>query len=275
MAAVCHISLFGREKARPSRAAPPSSSCGRRFALEVHLQSELDQPRIARPFYAAEVGSVRNVAVGLKKLRVIKHIEDFAAELNPIALANLCLLEPTSLVEAPGPQQIVRGAFPTASRQSPCVESAGVETQISRPARIELLERTNQVRFAGSLEIETGEQLIVVLLRNSDRESRLECGDAGKRPAVEQLFLKSLILRDRQLPVVAEDEAVPRVEERRCAPALGVERVEQTLEGRGVIEGFAVGVRHVELQTVGETFLEAPAMRCTPNSISFLAERCC
>src|SRR5207302_2176951 len=110
---------------------------------------------------------------------------------------------------------------------------------------------------ARCFELDAGLQVEVVLLRCADRKTRLERSDSRQSPAVQGLTLESFIFRQRQFPVVAQHEALPRVKKRQCPIAAGVNGIHQTLKSRGVVDRFAKSIRRCELQPVRETLLDA------------------
>jgi len=123
---------------------------------------------------------------------MVEHVENFGPELQAVTLAKVCILENAQLrversrTTADRARRIsYRSNLHCSRHQIGVIQASRSEVFEAHPLkalgrsldslarRIELLERTNQVRFAGSLEIETGKQLIVVLLGNSDGKSRL------------------------------------------------------------------------------------------------------
>src|SRR5258708_16506003 len=64
-----------------------------RLALEVELQRELHQARIARPFHAAEVAAIGCVAIRLVELRMVEQIENLSAKLDSVPLADISVLQ--------------------------------------------------------------------------------------------------------------------------------------------------------------------------------------
>src|SRR5437016_8261981 len=103
------LDLIKRRKARPSRAAPleclkNSPLC----SLEVQLQRELHQSRVAGPLDAAKVGAIGCIAIRLEELCMVKHVEDFGPELHAITLADAGLLQHGQLR--------VKGSRPAADR---------------------------------------------------------------------------------------------------------------------------------------------------------------
>src|SRR5437879_5807220 len=67
------------------------------FPLEKQLERELNQARIACALHPAEVVPVGNVAVRDEELRVVKHVEQLCAELEPRPLSKRCGLEDANL----------------------------------------------------------------------------------------------------------------------------------------------------------------------------------
>jgi hypothetical protein len=59
-----------------------------RLALEEQLHRKLYQARVTRACNPAEVYAVRNIAVYLAELRVIKDVEELRAEFEPHLLMN-------------------------------------------------------------------------------------------------------------------------------------------------------------------------------------------
>ena len=76
------------------------------------------------------------------------------------------------------------------------------------------MEWRDQVRLAGKLEVEAVLELLIVLRKDADREAALEGGDTRECPSVERQALRAAKFLYRQLPVVADNKAVPRIEER-------------------------------------------------------------
>src|SRR6266478_23864 len=226
--------------------------------LERQLKCELYQARIARALDSPEIASVREVPVRLEELRVVELVEQFAAKLQFEALADRRHLQESDfpVVDSRPATNRARRVADGAGRHGVLRECAGIKSQISRPARIEFLERRRHIWLPRSLEIEAGLQLDVVLFRNADGEARLERRDSGHRPAVERLALETFVLRNRHFPVIAQNEAVPCIEQREGAVPLGIYRVHQALKRGCVVDGFPVGVCRFKLQSVRETLLQ-------------------
>src|SRR5258708_1045596 len=64
-----------------------------RAVLEVELQRELHQSRIAGALHSSKIAPVRSVSVRLVELRMVERVIDFAAELQPVVLSNIGVLQ--------------------------------------------------------------------------------------------------------------------------------------------------------------------------------------
>src|SRR6266404_2570352 len=191
---------------RPPRRAPRLILMFR-GALEDELQCELYQARFAGPLYAAKIAPVRSVSVRLVELRMVEHIIDFTAELQFVALSDLGVLEYADIrLKLARPTancagRVADGAENNAARHvrakwivdqvigvrridAPGTKRVRIESQVSGAARIELLKRCNQVWLTRRFKVETGVQLVVVLLRNPDRKTRCCRCRSGQHPAV-------------------------------------------------------------------------------------------
>src|SRR5260370_5687808 len=196
---MCQTFLACVAKARPMarRALSPVSFFSP--ALEGHLQSELNQAWIPSALHASEIASVREVAVWLEELRMVESIKQFPTELQFEPLADRRNFQERNLpiVDSRSAANRSRG-IPDRSGQH-CVfrERARIESQVPWPSRVEFLERRRHVRLSRSLEVEAGLQLDIILLRNSNREARLERRDFRHRPASQRFGLETFVRRDR------------------------------------------------------------------------------
>ena len=187
-----------------SRAIPSFIFCP--LALEVKLQCELHQAGIARPLYAAEVGPVREISVRLEELRVVEHVEKFTPELYPVAFSDIRILEYSDVrlefawAATNRPRCVTDGAEHDGSRvlrattgiqgvlnrgvAEITVKRVRIETGVAWATRIKLLEWRDEVRLARGFEVETGIELVVVLIRDADRKTGLRGRCSRQRPTV-------------------------------------------------------------------------------------------
>src|SRR5216683_8357905 len=64
-----------------------------------------------------------------------------------------------------------------------------------------------------------------------------------------------------QLPVVAQNKAMPRIEHRERAADTGVDRIQDALKAGGLVEGLAEGVGSGELQAVRKALIKGRLQR--------------
>src|SRR6266566_6810802 len=86
----CYIGIPGHRLRSPPRASPGTNS--RVTNSENHFQRELQYPRVRRAADDAEAGAIDRCA-GRAQIGVIQHVEKLTAELQPLALGYLEVLE--------------------------------------------------------------------------------------------------------------------------------------------------------------------------------------
>src|SRR2546427_4869261 len=250
------LSILPDIKPRGPREPPLESSPNSSNSLEVELQSELHKSRITGSLHAAKVRPVRDISIGLEELGVVERIEQLSVEFEPDSFADRNLLLETKLpviqtrAAADGAGRISDGArCDGVIRKGVGVESgidqgagSGVSSRAgsaSQFPRIDGLERRGDIWLTRRFEIEAALQFNVVLRGDANRESGLERGDTGNRPAIQNSPLESLILWHSQFPIAAEGETVPRIKKRQGTVAHGVNGVNQALVGGSIVEELA------------------------------------
>src|SRR5947209_11382336 len=93
-------------------------------------------------------------------------------------------------------------------------EAVGIKIIVLVRLRLQSMEWCDLVRFSGKFEIEAIHQLIVCQGGNLNGESSLKSCDTRDSPAIKQLTFGPSKFACRQLPVVAEDKPMTRVERR-------------------------------------------------------------
>src|SRR6266436_5257417 len=219
-----------------SRASKSTLIC--QFTLEVKLQRELHQPRIADMQYLAKRPAlVGYVAINGVELRVVPDIEDVGPELHLPSLSKSGLFG-----EAHVPVVDSRAAADRARGVANCSRcNRGVREQIRiegitgnrlagrergindlcqwtregrayRAPRVDCFEGADEVWLARRLEVKCGVELLNVILRgDADREAALETQNARYFPAIQKFAFKTVKLRHWQVPYIVENEAVPCV----------------------------------------------------------------
>src|ERR1700756_3722480 len=135
-------------------------------------------------------------------------------------------------------------------------EAIGIEKVVAVRLRPHSPEWGNLIWFARQFEIEAVHQFVIRQGLNTNRESSLKSGDSGKRPTVEHLARGAAVMTQRQFPVIAEHDAVSRIEIREGPAATGINRVQDPLEAGSFIEGFAERVSSGELEAVRKALIE-------------------
>src|SRR5205823_4885962 len=118
------------------------------------------------------------------------------------------------------------------------------------------VERRDQIGFAGKFEVETVHQFRIVAGLDANRKPTLETGNARDCPSVEGLPFEPLVLRNGQLPEVAEYYTVPGVVERKRSITAIANGFENIFEAGRTINRLAPGVRHLKLQSTRKPFLQ-------------------
>src|SRR5437879_4452033 len=113
------------------------------------------------------------------------------------------------------------------------------------------------VGLAGQFEIEAVHQLVIGRGENANRKSTLEAGNPGDCPAIDQLSSGALILGQRRLPVVTDNEAMPGVKLRKPPAAPRIHGIQNALEAGSLVNGLAPGVSRLELKPTGKSRVQA------------------
>src|SRR5438132_3441597 len=186
----------------------------------MKLQRELHLPGVASVFDAAEIRSIRDTAVRVKKLRMVEYVKKLSAELELRSLAQgreflhgeIEVGDSWSAANSPQrvAQQLQWGRVGILDRER---KRIGVEIEATVSSRIEGAEWGNQIRFTRQLEVKTVFQFRVVTGFQSNGETGLEGSNSRNLPSVKGLALRTLIFGNRKRPKVADHEPVPCVEE--------------------------------------------------------------
>src|SRR5579872_716589 len=177
------------------------------------------------------------MSIRVEKIRVIKDVEQFAAELEVFALAKsnflmhseIPVLKPRTAADGS-----LRSVVEVAERR--VLEIVRIKPETAVGLGIQLLERSHQRWCFGTQEENTCDQFVVIFGVQANRESALELRNARNRPVINQLAHEPFVLGDRQLPIVADDETLFRVEDRRRPASCEIKRIECFLERRAVID---------------------------------------
>src|SRR5258708_9055135 len=125
-------------------------------------------------------------------------------------------------------------------------------------SRIKRVERSNQIRLPGQFKVKAVHQFRVIARLNAHRESALKAGDTRHCPSVQSLPFQTLVLGNRKLPKVTDDDPVPGIKQRERAIAATADRLQDVLKAGSVVDGLAESVRHFELEAV----TQSPFQRC-------------
>src|ERR1700747_1509332 len=273
---VCYKKIFFQTRG----SAAPASRASRLFlffarrSLEVKLQRELHQTRMARPLNAAEVCSVCGISIRLKELRVIECIKEFGTKINSIPFADWGALYESEfpIVDSWTAADRPRGIANRSWRNCGLRERVRVESSVDQCARrrisagacgtcqltrIDGMERSANIGLSRRFKIKAGLQFDVVLLRNTNRKPALERSDPRHRPAIQGFAFKSLILGNWKFPVVTEYEPVPGIEQRKRPIPFRIDRVDEVFKRGCIVQRLANGVRRGKLQSVRESLLQA------------------
>src|SRR6267154_1642386 len=138
-----------------------------------------------RALHSPKIAPIRGVSVWLVELRMVEHVIDFAAELQPVVLSDIGVLQYADIglelarAAANCAGCVADRAEYNAARHvrakwivdlvigvrrinTPSTKRVRIETQVPGAARIELLERRNQVWLTRSFKVETGVEFVVV-----------------------------------------------------------------------------------------------------------------
>src|SRR5579864_9091317 len=108
----------------------------------------------------------------------------------------------------------------------------------------------NNLRRIDHFEIEAALKLAVVLGLNSYWESALVRHDSRYPPSVHNLPRYPVVLWYRQLPVGTKNKAVARVQKRQSSGGAGVQRIQNILKRRALVNRFAESIGRLEQQTI-------------------------
>ena len=190
----------GREAARGLRFASSLSH------LEIELQSQLHEPWRACPFHTSEIRAVRDVAIGVEELRVIRKVEDVPAKFHPSSFCNLrALLERNIRIIQPGPAADATRSRTITTKQRRLIaikrrarrarrgtvvrsirgEAVLIESVVVGVfAWIQFVKTRDLIWLASGSKINTAGQFVVVKRLQMDWETSLELRDSGNRPAI-------------------------------------------------------------------------------------------
>src|SRR5216683_3206056 len=97
------------------------------------------------------------------------------------------------------------------TRRSTSTGKRSCSQRAAAHSRIHGVKRSYHVRFAGRFEEKAAQLFNIISRGDSDWEAGLQSHDARGLPAAQHCPFESVVLRDRQLPDIAEHEAMPRV----------------------------------------------------------------
>src|ERR1700674_664562 len=194
------------------RARGPPGPCHTK--LENVLQRELYEPRIARltnfPIGRAVVAT-GGVATGIQKLGVIEGVEQLRAELHVRCFRDACVLVESQrpILDSGPTTNVARGVAQLAEGNGGGGERVGIEIKAAVLARVQVAKWKGLVGLAGEFKREgVAEQLAVRKRGDANREPSLIRSDTGHGPPIEDLSFGSAVLRERELPEVAQDETL-------------------------------------------------------------------
>jgi len=88
------------------------------------------------------------------------------------------------------------------------------------------LQRTGELGRVGTQEEQTADQFGIVLRLDAEWGSQFELDDSGHGPVIQKLSLEAVVPRHRKLPVIVENEALRRIEERQSAAGSVIEGID-------------------------------------------------
>ncbi len=171
--------------------------------LKNKPQCNLNQPRVPGSVYLSEGRSSCDVPGWVKKLRVIKQIEELGAKFQICSLAQrYSFVE--SEIEVDNARAAAHGARRIADLAQGAVnERLGIEIVAAGCPWIQSAEWRDLVWLAGRFEIEAAHQLLIPGRRNPDWKSGLQRRDARHGPPVENVPAPVRNPPDWKLPVPA------------------------------------------------------------------------
>src|SRR6266849_5248199 len=96
--------------------------------------------------------------------------------------------------------------------------------------RIKPSETPGDIRLTDRLKVEAAQKLPVISRENPNRKARLICDDAGERPAVDHLTRIARPVRNWQLPIIAENKAVPGIKQRERPALPKIQRIQNAFK---------------------------------------------
>ena len=128
--------------------------------------------------------SIGDIAIGIKKLRVIEYVETLRSELNFNALPCLKGLV-NRQVQIRHPWAAAYGARGVADlAQGRIDERRRIEEVAAGFLRIEPPEGRDRAGLAGGFVVEAAHQLLIAAGGQANWKSRLQCENAGEGPSV-------------------------------------------------------------------------------------------
>jgi len=223
---------------------------GKPGVSEQQFQRKLNNPWIARFGDLPEGWAVCDIAVRDIELGVVEGIKELGAELQFFMFG-----EPGGLQQSEVGVVDSRAAAERARRVADRAERLGSERvgikvlignrlavrcagsgrgagsqSAARLARILCGEFAHQVRFAGILEVLAILELEVAPGSDSDGETALKTEDARHAPAIHGLPHEAVLFRNREFPVITQNESLGSVEQRKRPAAAEAERIKSVFE---------------------------------------------
>src|SRR5206468_6452557 len=117
-------------------------------------------------------------------------------------------------------------------------KAVGIEVIVGVLLRLYGMERRQLRWLTRQFKIEAIHQLVVGQGGNANRKTGLKCRDTRECPTVHQMTFGAIELAHRRLPVVTKDEPVASVERRERAANARINRIENALKTRRLVNGF-------------------------------------
>ena len=137
-----------------------------------------------------------------------------------------------------------------AGRRHLCAHSIGLGVQ-----------RPGELGCIGAQEKQTADQFVVILSLNSDGKTTLELEDARHGPIIQNFSFESTVARDGKHPVIVENKALRRIEERQGAAGFVIEGIDRFFKAGRPVQRLAPGISSLQLKSMREALFQAGLKR--------------